>query len=457
VFAGGCTAESAAAVLGREVGETADLLVALVDRSIVAPRTARGHTRYGVLEPVRARAQQRLRERGLLGAARRAHAGYFAGLTARAWAGLRTPEAGHWLQTLDHELANLRAACRWSLDTDGGETGLRLLAPLYIYAWSRMPAELSDWAEAACGAPAASGHPALPAVLALAATAAWRRGDLAHAARLAEQATLTEGSPEAMALAFKASGDVSFWEGRLEVTIARNSVAKAAARAAGDIFLELLCEADIALARISSGDDATVAADELCGRAEALDAPWIVAFACYTAGEARLKRAPQQALPRLRRAVQLARRTGDRFIVGAAGLSAMSIEVRHGDPAAALSDLAGLLDEWHRAGSWIPTWMTMRLCIGVFVRLGEHEPAAQLIGAMHASTTAGVIHGAEAERLAHAEAALRSRLASYDTLVSTGATLGDDGAVTLARNILSGLLRSASVAGGRTDLQPRAK
>jgi predicted ATPase len=76
VFAGGCTAESAAAVLGRQGADVADLLVALVDRSIVTPRQAAGRTRYAMLEPVRARAEQRLRDRGLLAEACRRHATY---------------------------------------------------------------------------------------------------------------------------------------------------------------------------------------------------------------------------------------------------------------------------------------------------------------------------------------------------------------------------------------------
>src|SRR4029453_8326924 len=74
VFAGGCTAESAAAVLGREAAGVGDLLRALVDRSIVTPREAAGRTRDAMLEPVRARAEQRLRDRGLLVEACRRHA-----------------------------------------------------------------------------------------------------------------------------------------------------------------------------------------------------------------------------------------------------------------------------------------------------------------------------------------------------------------------------------------------
>jgi len=199
------------------------------------------------------------------------------------------------------------------------------------------------------------------------------------------------------------------------------------------------------VARAYNGDEgAAAAADEVCARAEALGTPWLVAYACYIAGEARLERSPQEALPLLRRAVQLARGLGAGGFAAAAGLSAASIRVRHGDPEAALADLAGLLDEWHRAGSWHQAWLTLRLCIDVFVRLGELEPAAQLIGAMHASVTAGPLYGADADRLARAEAVLRSRLANYDTLASTGATLGDNGAVNLARHTLTGIAQSSS-------------
>jgi hypothetical protein len=267
---------------------------------------------------------------------------------------------------------------------------------------------------------------------------------------LAEQATSSAGSPTAIAYASEAFGWVPLFEGRLDEAIAHYRTASDAARDAGDTFFELLCQADIALARAYTGDEhAAAAADEVSARAEALDYPLMVAFGCYIAGETMARRSPQDALLRLRRAVQFARSTGARFLAASAGLSATSIEIRHGDADAALADLAGLLDEWQRAGSWNPTWMTMLLCIDVFVRLGEDEPAAQLIGAMHASPTAGVMRGAGAKRLARAEAALRPKLASYDALVATGSTLGDDDAVALARHTLSGVAHSASLAAAK--------
>ncbi|MGY1682269.1 hypothetical protein [Geodermatophilus sp. SYSU D01176] len=446
VFAGGCTEEAASAVIGRDVAGTTDLLVALVDRSIVTPRHVAGRTRYGVLEPIRARAEHRLRERGLLGDARHQHAEYFVHLAARAGRGLRTSEAAHWIDTVDQELPNLRSACSWSLDSDDGDTALRLLAPLYLYAWSQLQSELSEWAEAACSRPAAAGHPALPAVLALAALGAWRRGDLPRAEQLAQQATVAAGPPEMRALALQAFADIPLIGGRPVEATARYRMANAVAAEAGDRFLELLSAADVALARGYAGDDdAGAAADEVCARAERLGAPWIVAYACYNAGEVHLERSPDRAHPLLRRAEQLARTAGDRFTAAAAGLSATSIEVRTRNPDTALTDLARLLDEWHRAGSWNSTWLTMRLCIDVLVRVGEHEVAAQLVGALRASATAGPVYGADVERLAHAQTTMREELGdtTYEALVRSGATLGDDGAVALARRELRDRMRSA--------------
>jgi hypothetical protein len=123
------------------------------------------------------------------------------------------------------------------------------------------------------------------------------------------------------------------------------------------------------------------------------------------------------------------------------------------------SNPADLVDEWHRAGSWNQTWITIRLCIEVFERLGAPEAAAQLLGAMKTSATAGPIHGADAGRIASTEATLTSRLgdATYHALAARGAALGDDGAIALARRILGDLIGSAPQPArvARADNHPR--
>ena len=366
------------------------------------------------------------------------------GLTARASAGLRTSEAAFWLDTLDDELANLRVVSHWCLEADAVDSALWLLSPLYLYAWSRMPAEVSDWAEVACNRAAADRHPALPAALAVAAIGAWRRGDLQRARGLAERATAAHGPPGAVAHAFEALGDTLLLEGRPDEAMTHYRAASAHAGTAGDDFCELMYAADIALARGYAGDPAAgVAADQVCVRATQMGAPLLIAWAHFIAGEARLNRAPAQALPHLRKAAQIAQTLGDRFTATAATLSATSIQARLGDPRAALADLAQLVEAWHRVGSWNPTWVTIRLCVEVFVRLEEYEAAGRLLGALQASATAGPAYGTDAARLATAEATLRSWFgnAPYETLGDQGAALGDDGALALARRTLNTLAK----------------
>jgi hypothetical protein len=279
------------------------------------------------------------------------------------------------------------------------------------------------------------------------AIGAWRRGDLRRARQLADQGTAAAGPPDLVAPAFEALGDTLILEGRPDEAIPHYRTASAQAAAAGDRFCQLMFADDIALARGYAGDDAAgAAADEVCALAEATGAPLLVTWTHFIAGEVRLDRSPNEALVHLRSAAQIARSLGDRFTATAAALSATSIEVRLGDPRGVLADLAELVEQWHQIGSWNPTWVTIRLGVDVFVRLGEHQAAAQLLGAMKASTTAGPIYGADANRLANAEATLRSRLgdATYDTLTARGAALADADAIALTRRALSDLMQSTT-------------
>ena len=136
VFAGGWTLEAAEAVgsgEGNEEGEILDLLLGLVDKSLVAAETTgKGGERYRMLEPVRQYARERLEERGEVGAIRRTHAGFFLALAEEADTNLRGPEQGVWLERLETEHDNMRAALAWSLKIGEAQLGLRLAGAL---AW----------------------------------------------------------------------------------------------------------------------------------------------------------------------------------------------------------------------------------------------------------------------------------------------------------------------------------
>ncbi|WP_152529212.1 ATP-binding protein [Nocardiopsis chromatogenes] len=122
VFRGGWTLEAAEAVCGDE----AALLPALVDRSLVVAVDEGDGTRYRLLETVAAYAAERLAEAGEEKGIGVRHAVYYAGFAERADAGVRGPEQGVWLERLDREYANVKAAVGAAARTEDVEAALRM-------------------------------------------------------------------------------------------------------------------------------------------------------------------------------------------------------------------------------------------------------------------------------------------------------------------------------------------
>jgi non-specific serine/threonine protein kinase len=144
VFARGWTLEAAEAVCvgdGIQEREVLDLLTALVDKSLVLygePAPPRGagaaEARYRLLETVRQYARDRLLEAGEEEEVRKRHLSYFLDLAEEAELKLSSFEKRVWLDRLESEHDNLRAALTWSLaDADTGEFGLRLAGALWWY------------------------------------------------------------------------------------------------------------------------------------------------------------------------------------------------------------------------------------------------------------------------------------------------------------------------------------
>src|SRR5207253_2881338 len=82
---------------------------------------------------IREYGQERLAESGELGAARQRHAQFLLGLAEQAESELQGPRQPAWLERLDTEHANLRAALRWMLDTGEAEPALRLCVALWWF------------------------------------------------------------------------------------------------------------------------------------------------------------------------------------------------------------------------------------------------------------------------------------------------------------------------------------
>ena len=128
-FAGGWTLEAAEA-LG---GDVMDVLASLVDKSLVLAEGHGGQERYRMLETIREYALEQLAESGEAATTRGLLADYYLALCERAEPGLLGTSgrsSAAWLDRLEREHDNLRAALRWFVETGQVEPGLRMAGAL---------------------------------------------------------------------------------------------------------------------------------------------------------------------------------------------------------------------------------------------------------------------------------------------------------------------------------------
>ncbi len=140
VFSGGCSLEGLQALLGPKpagggTGALAaallDQLAALVDQSLLLAETAgRPRARYRLLETIRAYALEKLAQAGELDALRSRHLALFAARAEEASPQLNTAGQVRWLDWLEDEHDNLRAALAWALESGQIAAGLRIATSL---------------------------------------------------------------------------------------------------------------------------------------------------------------------------------------------------------------------------------------------------------------------------------------------------------------------------------------
>jgi predicted ATPase/DNA-binding XRE family transcriptional regulator len=169
VFAGGWTLSAAAAVLtGRtEPGPldragALELISRLIDKSLVRVSRERGIARYDMLAVIDDFAAEQLAASGRADEVARRHAACFIALAEEAETGLRGANQADWLDRLEGELDNLRAAMSWSLRTGAVAEAIRLAGGLWLFCYLRGHyAEGSEWLEHALELAGRSEHPGL--------------------------------------------------------------------------------------------------------------------------------------------------------------------------------------------------------------------------------------------------------------------------------------------------------
>jgi len=260
VFVGGFTLEAAES-LGVVPGDpqpVADLLARLVDTSLVVPDGRGPVSRYRMLETLRAYGWERLEAAGRAEETRDRHAALILSTVESARGPLHGAQQPAWLDRLDADLGNIRAALDWSLGRGDAETAVRLAGSLYpLWDQRGRYREGRRWLTRALALDAPVPPQVRARALNSAAGLAVIQGDLAGAAAASEEAAELSRSaddPAAGAYALQMLGLTAIYAGDLDRAVRVLEESLDNGRRAGDRWLEGFTLLFLTVAALSRGD-----------------------------------------------------------------------------------------------------------------------------------------------------------------------------------------------------------
>ncbi|MGH2405099.1 MAG: ATP-binding protein, partial [bacterium] len=192
VFAGGFRLEAVEAVCagdGVSADDVIELLTHLVEKSLVITEEQDGEEWYRLLETIRQYGLGKLRDAGEEPVLRRRHRDWYLELAERGEIGMQGADQRAWLDRVEREHDNFRAALEWSKSEGGSaEERLRLAGALWFFWFLRgYLSEGREWLEGALSAGSGASASARVRALNGAGLLAWRQGDDARAAALGEE------------------------------------------------------------------------------------------------------------------------------------------------------------------------------------------------------------------------------------------------------------------------------
>jgi predicted ATPase/DNA-binding XRE family transcriptional regulator len=354
VFMDGWTLEAAEAVgagQGIEAGDVLDVLSRLVDKSLVQVEEQTGEARYHLLETVRQYAGDRLAVSGETERVRDQHLDFFVRLAETAEPKLRSAEQVPWLNRLEAEHGNFRAALAWSLGRGavGAEAGLRVAGALSQFWDVRgFHTEGRKWLTRVLQPPETSA-PTLYRARALngAAYLAYTRFDLEAARALYEEALpiwRAAGPRPGLADALRILGNVVVYQGDAAAGQAMLDESLAMSRHLGDDEGSGWTLLDLAQLAFNRGehDAARAMKQESLALHQKLGNPMGIASLLYQLGAQALAEGDLSlAQPLLDESLVLFRSLGDRSLIAVALGSLAQLAAARGDFATA----EGLLRE----------------------------------------------------------------------------------------------------------------
>jgi non-specific serine/threonine protein kinase len=296
VFAGGWTLQAAEAVCPNghlDLHAVLDVQSQLIDKSLVVMDEPSGHARYHFLETVRQYAREKLIDAAEEKAIQSRHLDYFLKLAEEAKPKLRGAEQTIWLDRLEREYDNLRAAFDFVCTRGEPQSALRLAIALGWF-WQKRSrlAEGMIWLEHAQRLNKANEYPLEYAgTLVFLGAIAWLRGDYASARDWLDSAIpilrdLNAGDQSAFVFALIYRGVTAMRQGDFRYALILGQESIAVARDHRDVWSEafsLYCLGRIAL---EGGDAVTarVVSEESCRQFRQAKDDWGLALALSTLG-----------------------------------------------------------------------------------------------------------------------------------------------------------------------------
>jgi predicted ATPase/class 3 adenylate cyclase len=393
VFAGSCTLDDARAVSQARQGFLRDL-EALVAWSLVRSDVADGDVRLSMLETVREDAAARLRENGTLDELRRRHANRFLELARVAESELGGPDQARWLERLEFELDNIRAALEWHLDGCHVEDALTIVSALGNF-W-RMHGHVSEarqWLSRALSHPEGVSDEVRATALWWSARQAAAQDDHEAEIPLLEEALelfRTLERPRETAFVLGELGWIALQRGEPERAEQLCEEALAVARDTGDavaISGQLNYLADVYSAR---GDHlrALAAHEEALALRRTLDNPLLVTNSTYNLGIAAWENDEiERARAAFDETLALATELGDVLHTAAADFMLAELDLRDDLLDEAERRIIGCLTVYDELESRRSRAECLVVLAGVAAARRDYDDAARLLGA--ASTLRG--------------------------------------------------------------------
>ncbi len=450
VFAGGWTLDAAEAVArGSDVAEwqVLDLLAALVGKSLVQAEVIHSSTRYRLLETIRHYAAERLalRAGSDLREAQVAHRDHYLSLVETAAAQLRGPDEHRWLDRIEAEFDNIRAALAFSItDPGSAEPGLRLAAGLKWFCYMRgHSGEIIEALSDLLGRPDAR-RPTRDRARALAAKCHLlnnfgRRPDIPSMAEEAITIARDLADDFVAGEALCALCWFKFLTGDLPAALAIVDEAIALARSAGNPHLLSTALSYRATFKGESGDRdaASVDRQEILALAQAAGDNYVLVVTLLNLGVDQVAAGERPAgVASFQEALEVAEAHGYQHLAAALALNLGFVYLMDGDAASARRLFIGVLDTARATGE--KTFVHVAI-LGLAVAAsadGDPTVAATLYGAAdHQYEQAGQAFDAlDVELRAGAQARLLDALgeAALDAAGRHGRTLSQADAITLA-------------------------